>query len=247
MSDTATPGPPIDSLERPRLADIVARQLSGMIEDGTLRPGDTLPSEGELARRFGVSKATIREAVQQLSALGAMEVRQGKPSSVRKPSYEALERVFSIAVAADPDGLRNLMELRRALETQTVVLAARRIDAAGLAELRRLVSILEANKTNDAVWTPTHTEFHLALMRAARNRAAAHLLQAMRDVIGRSARIVRSAPIDPTFDATFRRHLAIVEAVAARDEIGARDAMERHFDAVDRVIDSMGRRPGEVS
>lgn len=231
----------IESVERPRLTEMVQRRLSQMIASGVWQPGDLVPSEGDLARRFGVSKPTIREAMRQLAALGLLEIRQGKPASVRTLSHEPMEQFFRFALESDPDGLRSLMELRRAIETQTVMLAALRITEPELEEVRRLIGVLGANKTRDESWAPTHAAFHLALVRGAGNRVAANLLLALKDVIERSSRMVRAAPLDPSFETTFGRHVAILEAVEARDPQGARAAMERHFDAVDRVIAAMPR------
>ncbi|MFE9338423.1 GntR family transcriptional regulator [Streptomyces sp. AA1529] len=66
----------------------VAREVAREIESGTYKPGDVLPSEAQMVDAFGVGKATVRQAVAELRAMGLVDVRQGKGSIVRGPALQ---------------------------------------------------------------------------------------------------------------------------------------------------------------
>jgi len=227
----------IDGVEQgPRLTQVVVGQLTDLITTGALRRGDSLPSEAALASSFKVSKAVVREALRQLAILGVVEARKGKPTTVKELTSEPLELFFRFATSIDATGLRDAIELRRALESQAVMLAAVRADDGDLATLERLLSIMSANRLDDFIWIPTHVEFHLALVHATKNRCMAYLLEALRGTIEHSNRLVRSGALTRNFDETFQRHAAIFDAVRRHDPGQAQSAMARHFDAVDEVV-----------
>src|SRR6478609_5532185 len=67
-----------------------------------LRPGEALPSEGELARMLSISRLTVREAVRSLEARGLVELRKGRRPTVREPNGALAGDYFRIAVRRDP-------------------------------------------------------------------------------------------------------------------------------------------------
>ena len=64
-------------MQRRKLSDQIAERLEGMIADGTLRPGERLPAERQLSERLGISRPSLREAIQQLASKGLLSTRQG--------------------------------------------------------------------------------------------------------------------------------------------------------------------------
>lgn len=66
-----------DQVQRPRVSDVIMQRLEAMILEGSLKPGQKLPPERELAEQFGVSRPSLREAVQKLVARGLLTSRQG--------------------------------------------------------------------------------------------------------------------------------------------------------------------------
>ena len=68
-----------------RVSDVVAERIEALIGDGSLAPGDRLPTEHELARRLGVGRTSVREGLGRLRALGLIEVRKGRGAFVAEP------------------------------------------------------------------------------------------------------------------------------------------------------------------
>jgi GntR family transcriptional repressor for pyruvate dehydrogenase complex len=226
---------PVDP-RREKLSDLVLRRLVDLLIDTGMKPGDSLPSEGELARAFEVSKPVVREAMHRLVSMGVVEIRQGRPAVIRAMNSEPLELFFRFALRASPQGLREAIELRRALETQIAARAAQRIAPPAVAALRSILDELDAAKEEPTNWVDADVRFHLGLADAAGNALIVFLLEALRGTMEETIRALNAQrPLrDP--EATFRRHVAIFEAVAQGDATAARAAMEAHFDATEPVV-----------
>jgi DNA-binding FadR family transcriptional regulator len=110
--------------------DNVFEQLLGEVVDGSLSPGDALPSERRLAELLGVSRPAVREALQRMSATGLVEVRHGGATIVRDLQRHAgldlLPRLLVRDGELDPDTARSIVEARFAIAPHVADLAARR-------------------------------------------------------------------------------------------------------------------------
>jgi GntR family transcriptional repressor for pyruvate dehydrogenase complex len=238
----------IETIRRPRLSDRVKQRLTQLILDQALKPGDELPSEGDLAERFGVSKPTVREALRSLAGVGLVEIAQGKRATVRNPSSEPLERFFRFAMTNSDQGLREVVELRRKLETEIAVLAAERATADQLARMEAAVA-----KMRDAVgtiepWLDADLQLHMALAESAGNSLMFYLMEALGGVFRESMRILHLQRGPKGVEATLARHERIVQAVKSRDTQAVRQAMDAHYGAIDLTVmeldhtDTVGRK-----
>src|SRR4051812_11771356 len=106
-------------------AESVAEAMAQMVLGG-MAPGSSLPSEGDLAIRFEVSRLTVREAVKMLAGRGLLDVGRGRRAIVKEPTGVAFSDFLSTVIQNDPKGLFDLIELRMSLEVQSATLAARR-------------------------------------------------------------------------------------------------------------------------
>jgi len=228
---------PVD-LAPGRLGERVVDQLTRAIVDGLLRPGDALPSEGEIAARFGVSKPIAREALRDLASIGVVHVQQGKTSRVRAIDAKPLSRFYRIAVGTDRQGLRDAVELRRLIEPPVARLAAERRTDPERARLDDIMVAMEAALGDVPRWIEADLAFHRLLGAMSGNRLVAFQIEALepviRDMMGRfNARAARG-PAD--WRATFERHVRVAEAIHAGDGAAAAAGMHRHFEAADAAI-----------
>ena len=168
-----------------RLADTVASELEARILDGSLKPGDLLPSERELAVELGVSRPPIREAIQKLAAKGLLTTHHGLGTRVT----DRLEAHF-----ADPwqdmfNGhsllQRDLLEFRRMLEAQAAYLAAERaldIDIQRLdAAYQDLCIAYDSNDLQASI--DKDVQFHQTIAEASHNVLIGHLTASLMRVI----------------------------------------------------------------
>src|SRR4051795_10512066 len=107
----------INPVSTERVSDLIAERLTAAIREGTLKPGDRLPTEAELAREFQVGRTSVREGLQKLRAHGLIESRKGLGAFVtERPANDPLAD-FARWTATDPAAIEQLVEARGALET----------------------------------------------------------------------------------------------------------------------------------
>ena len=210
-----------------RVSDLIAERLSAAIRDGTLKPGDRLPTEAELAREFQVGRTSVREGLQKLRAHGLIESRKGLGAFVKAaPASDPLAD-FARWTASDPAAIEQLVEARVALETLAAALAAIRATDAELDRLEQL-HVAHANAAEDtAALVETDQAFHGAIMAASRNR----FMQGAYEVLIAELTDFRRKTLALPWasDRSVKGHAAIVRAIRGHVPAAARDAMAEHL------------------
>ncbi|HEX2546345.1 MAG TPA: FadR/GntR family transcriptional regulator [Ramlibacter sp.] len=218
---------------RPRsLAHDVVDGLAGRIRDGSLAPGEKLPTEAAIMEEFGVSRTVVREAISRLQAAGAVETRHGVGTFVVGLGDSA---AFRIA----PDKLETLqdviavLELRIAVETECAALAALRRTPENVAALRRaLLAFTSAVKEGRDAVGPDF-QFHLEIARASQNHHFVDLMATLGGMMIPRARLEPQDPLTPEREAYLHRvnaeHESIVESISRGDPEAARAAMRTHL------------------
>jgi GntR family transcriptional repressor for pyruvate dehydrogenase complex len=217
-----------------RLSDVVTAQMMDWLSGG-LQVGAVLPSESELARRFSVSKPVIREALGRLAAIGALDIRQGRPAVVSELNSGPLREFFALAAQMKPEGLREAVELRRVIETPVAALAAERATDADIEELRALLDDM-TRQTDIEGWIEADIRFHLGIARVARNGLISFLMDALQETMRFTTRSLQKerGPRDPS--QRMKNHIAVFEAIERRDPAAAAAAMTLHFAASKEII-----------
>ncbi|MBX3538556.1 MAG: FadR family transcriptional regulator [Chelatococcus sp.] len=215
-------------LQRVKLPDLVRQHLTMKILDGTLAPGDPLPSEGELARSFKVSKAVVREAMRELNALSVLDTQQGRPSSVRGLTSEPLAFLFQVG-AVHEQGYRDLIELRRAIECEAAGQAAERRTPEQLEQLRLCVEGLADNIPRPKIAREFDWLFHLTIVQASENRLLVCVFEALKAQTLAAQELLRSHRTQAEHELGVERHRVVYEAIRDRDPVEARLRMSVHF------------------
>jgi GntR family transcriptional repressor for pyruvate dehydrogenase complex len=218
-----------------RLADSVTEAIATALFDGRIVPGDPLPSEGEIAREFGVSKPVAREALRQLSGVGLIHTQQGKVARAKALTGEPLDRIYGYAVRASLTRLREANEMRRVVETGIARLAAERRAPEGLAVLRRAVEDMRAALGRPDDFTDADILFHHGMALATGNAMIRMQVEGMRSVQREVSELFsrRSNRSAADWEATVTRHEALAGAIAEGDADAAARMIERHYEAAD--------------
>lgn len=212
-----------------RLADRAYTAIVGIINDQALMPGDRLPSEARLAELFGMSRTIVREALVRLASDGITEARRGAGSYVkRRPSARLGAHMALDALA----GALGTYEVRFVIEAEAARLAAQRRSPDQLAEIEAALAALRAALLSS---DPAHDEdwrLHRAIMEATANSAFLSIFDHMHDevqgILKAGVDISRSRPPE-VIDAMMEEHVAVVDAIRARDGDGAALAMRWHL------------------
>jgi GntR family transcriptional repressor for pyruvate dehydrogenase complex len=231
--------PSLDSLTRGfhrvnriPLSAQIAQQLRRAIMDGQLAPGDELPTEHELVEEFGVSRATVREALGALRAEGLL-VGAGAParavvaSDLDRPAREAVSNLMRLRGVE----LDDLVELRCLLETAALADAAHDPDGERLAEAGQALEAMRAGDLSIEAFDEADVRFHTALVRASRNEAMHLVMLALRDPV--EQHLLHALRAEPDPDEVLKRlteqHAGILAAVEAGDGARAATLVERHI------------------
>jgi GntR family transcriptional repressor for pyruvate dehydrogenase complex len=221
-----------DSGKPGRLYQQVAESIAGSITAGQYSIGQRLPAERDLATEFGVSRATVREAIIALEIEGLVDVKVGSGVYVT-----AVPRTEGVPLPMDV-GPFELIEARLMIEGEVAALAARQATAE---DLERLESALRAMERGVAEGDATAAEaadhdFHLAIANATHNSAMASVVEslwAIRQRSPQSERVFERSRSRGTLPVV-AEHRLILDGLRNHDAETARRAMHEHLR---RVLD----------
>jgi GntR family transcriptional repressor for pyruvate dehydrogenase complex len=214
-----------------RLYEQIVQQIEESIRAGSLKPGDQLPTERELAQQFGVSRTAVREAVKTLTEKGLVESHSGRGTFVTSgTSHSMRHSLDSFFKSGDLTNPSYLVELRGIIEPEVTILAAQRIEEQQLAMMREAVAVMDRSMRNPDAYIEADLDFHLALAEAAGNPLVLSLLDSIVGVL-REQRIgifgVKGGP-----ERGQVHHKRILEAIEQRDPAKAHEAMQAHLQQI---------------
>ena len=222
-------------MEKMSRAQQTAEGLYNMIVvERALAPGEKLPNEVELSQRLGVSRATLREAIRDLTVQGVLEVRRGKGTFVSS-RVEEIEDFGFDRLGRMKGQLRDLFELRSIFEPRAAALACRRATEKELTDIldkgRAVERCIRAGQDR----TRDDRAFHTAIVRAAHNEFMARLLPIINRAV--EGAISAGGHGEELAQVTLRDHALLLEFLARRDPEGAEHAMAIH---IRHAMDEMG-------
>lgn len=215
----------------------VVEQIRRLIQSGELAPGMRLPGERELAQRFGVSRPTVREAIQSLASLRLLEVRQGLGTFVSAKVTTLEDPEFWVPWLTSGVGdAFHLLEVREALAAKTAALAARAVaeGRAGAApKLAALAHNLEqmaaaADRQDPVALEQLDLEFHALLAEMGENPYLVKLARSLNHVFRYRHAVIR---VPGWARQSLEEHAAIAAAVRAGDSQAAAALMTRHMES----------------
>jgi GntR family transcriptional repressor for pyruvate dehydrogenase complex len=198
-----------------RLSDEIFEQIKGLIFQGKLGPGDRLPPERELADIFKVGRPCLREALNQLSAVGLIEARKKGGYFVRSLTEEMIEPLKAF-IEDEMHNLIDFMEVRKMLD---IWCAKEVIKKATDEDLQKIRTVLESGD---------HAEFHIAIAEATHNVILHHFILNMHHLLS-GLSFIKQRRKDNRESYTLQ-HKKIWEALQNRDEETVEKAISEHID-----------------
>jgi len=226
----------VNPIQKSSATSKVFEALYEMIATGQYRRGQKLPPQEELARQFGVSRNTLREAVNQLSAMGLLSSQQGVGTVVESPSPGGYLSSLRGQFLLDPLSVREFIEARICIERTTVRLAVARATpeeiAAAQATIDRQRKAVE--RRNETEFTQHDATFHEQLAAMSGNRVLQKFLETTHDMLQRFIGEVSALP--GAIEDALAFHGRMLAAIAARDADRAEQEMVLHlFNVVRRI------------
>jgi DNA-binding FadR family transcriptional regulator len=215
-------------------AGLVEQQLRDYIVSNSLEPGHKLPSEIELANQLGVSRTAIREGFKSLEAAGVIDTRHGKGRFVGKFNSRSIADNLAVSLTVDRASLKEILEIRKALETGFLAQAAALLEPEDFEQLNRLVLRMGLKVKEPATFLQEDMEFHRILFSKLNNRVLINVLEIfwklfgqIEEGTGHSAKQLTEA---------VNQHKIIVAALRKGRVSRAKDLLEAHFHDAERRI-----------
>jgi GntR family transcriptional repressor for pyruvate dehydrogenase complex len=221
------------SIKHTRISDEIANQIKTLISEGRLKPGDRLPPERELITEFGVSRPSLREALNSLVAMGFLEIK-GKRTFIKSVASESMQNPLSLIIKADTQKIFDLIEVRKALEAWAAFLAAQK---ATQEDIHRLENILEEMRNafeQGRSWEKQDADFHLSIAQATHNTIQTHIMSTIYDLLRESmARVFKDrSRVKKLLD----QHHRMFSAIKSHSPDKARERTLEHLTYVESEV-----------
>lgn len=229
------------------VADLIARSIVDMVAGESLRPGDRLPPERELAALLGVGRPSLREALRSLKSQGRVAIRHGAGVFVADPETT---RVLRTALYAEAIDLEELFNMREVLELPAAAWAARNGRNGDMTKVKKVVeayeTAAEASLEPDLDWNhlgALDAAFHLRIVEAADNQFLARTQGILQEILSRGMETTLRIP--GRLEKSRADHRRIMDAILAGNPTAARRAAQIHIRAARKA--ALDRMRQEVS
>ena len=230
---------PLQTVEPQRLYRQIADQLRGLITKGEFDVGARIPAERDLAKQLGVSRPSVREALIALEVEGWVEIRTGSGVYVLDRSHRS-----STPTAGTEWGPLEIIRARRIVEGETAAIAAQHGKRKDVDAMRRAIRMMRELAARNEVPHEGDRAFHLAIVNACGNVVLTETVQGFWESRHGPifARMIDYFETMDSWQAAIDEHEAILDAVAARDPVAAREAMHQHMDKFHQRFSASWRR-----
>lgn len=213
------------------MSNQILEKLKEMIRDQEFPPSTKLPSENDLAKMFGVSRAPVREAISVLVASGLVESVQGGGNFVTDGTH--LNNLDTVAYEMITDKeIYNLLELRTVLETEAAYFAAERHSEEDIINISlALEEFAKTMSDNRVVGDEADYQFHLAIVNAAHNSFLTQSIENLSELYQKALKYSLSKNIGKRRkrESVYQEHLNIYNAIKSRDQERASFYMKKHL------------------
>ncbi|MDO8931014.1 MAG: FadR/GntR family transcriptional regulator [Rhodocyclaceae bacterium] len=219
-----------------RISDAVAGELEARILEGSLKPGDRLPSERDLAVELGVSRPSLREAIQKLVSKGLLSSQHGGGTFVTDSLEAPFVDPWQQMLEGHPGLQGDMLEFRHMLEAEAAAMAARRATDADLERIEAALRAMEESFRGEDPQAQVDADlaFHQAIAEAAHNVLFGHMTSSLFRVIQghltRNLQHLRTLPEE--WKELASQHRAIWLAIRDRQPEAAAAAARVHIDFV---------------
>ncbi len=232
-------------MKQQRLSDQIAETLETMIAEGSLKPGERLPSERDLASRLEVSRPSLREAIQKLNSKGLLKTRRGGGTFV----CDGLEPSFVdplLALLRElPESRFDILEIRHALEGTAAYYAALRSTEEDKTNIRsKFDQMIEKHGDPDPMEEArADAEFHLAIVEASHNLVLLHVMRGLFTLLQSSIshNLDKLYTLPRVFDPLRNQHERLMDAIIEGDSEKARQAAQSHMVFVEESLQQIDR------
>jgi GntR family transcriptional repressor for pyruvate dehydrogenase complex len=223
----------LKSLQKTDVREQVFEQMLNQIIKGVWKAGDKLPSENELTKILGVSRISVREAVQKLVAIDLVETHRGKGSFVKEFTTNNYLRSLTPMLLMTKKDILYVTEYRRILELGIIDLYVERATSADINILKNYLKSMKTYRDNLKEYTHYDLDFHLKLYEMTQNPFIIKISNMIGDILSNA---MKSAVTPQGAEEGIVYHTKILKAIEARDSEKLKGIVNDLFDQIEKEI-----------
>ncbi|MEB3102263.1 FadR/GntR family transcriptional regulator [Ferviditalea candida] len=215
----------------------VVDRIEDMIFTDRVKPGDRLPGERELAKRFSVSRTVIREAIKNLEQKGFVRVQPGKGVFITEPQKQLVTESIQRILGQNKITMEQLVEAREVLETSIIQYSSQRINDEQVVHLEKIVEQLDLSLQDIKQFLMLDNQFHLEVVKSAGNPIYLIFMNSILELIhAQREQMIFHSPRSMERGQT--HHKKIVAALKERNKEKSVQAIRGHMKQIREDIDA---------
>lgn len=226
-----------NKIETKKMYMKIVEQIRDLIKEGKLKPGDKLPPEQLLAKQFGTSRPSVREALSALEILGIIDSRGVRGNFIKNNNFASALYEQSIAELQNEESPFELLEARKTIETEIASLAASKANDNDIKELAILIEKMKGIAGDVSKMMVVDREYHLNLASATHNNFLYSVMFTMNQLLEEKLWTTMKERICklPGYSKKYiNDHTLIFEAIKNRNNKQAKEKMLLHLSGIEK-------------
>jgi GntR family transcriptional repressor for pyruvate dehydrogenase complex len=219
-----------------KLSNEVYKQIVSLISSGDLKPGDKIPSERELAADMGISRQSIREALNRAEVMRLIEVRQSEGRFILSSVNESLKPPLTLIIEKEAERIFDFLEIRKLVEGWCAEKAAVEATRDELENMEEILDKMKKVASKDKQWEAMDLKLHLSFAKASHNVIAVHIMEALKSNFRPFFRFTKSMPSSERIDVLWQHHYEIFTAIKQRDPETAKKKVIAHLNFIEEKL-----------
>lgn len=224
-------------IKNTKVYEQVIDQIKEMINEGTLKKGDKLPSERDLVEQLQISRTSIREALRSLEVIGLIECRQGEGNFIKESFENNLFEPLSIIYMLEGSKQQEIWELRMIIEVEAAGLAAKRITDEQLEELKEIMQNFNSSE-DENINAEIDKQFHYKIAEYSGNALIFNMLRSVSTLLDHFIKDARRLILvqQENREILYSQHYEVYLSMAKHSSADARKAMREHLDFANKYM-----------
>ena len=225
-----------------RISDQVFDQLRELIFRGEFKAGEKILTERELAEAFGVSRTSVRDAINKLVVMGLLDQKQGQGTFVRSPESKE-KSILATMVESQGASITDLLEVRMGLECNAAAMAASRAVEKDFQFMEKSIEEMQKEVKSGRLGTEADASFHMAIAYATNNPLQIFIMKNFYDFLftGIKVNLEGLYKIPSNVDTILEQHTLIYQAIRKGNPEAAHQAMKQHIKFVYDFFEGQGK------
>jgi GntR family transcriptional repressor for pyruvate dehydrogenase complex len=223
--------------KKKKISDIVIDEIRRMVENGELHEGDRFPNQNQLSEDLGVSRPSLREALNQLTVSGVIEQKPGAGTVLKNGNPDLWFSLSKVPVLADTKAALELVEARSEIESIAIKLAIENMTTQDYKKIEESIHKMEASFENKNVrqYLKEDLNFHYLIAKSGHNR---YILQMLINIKNLMEEFMRESfeEISELLSDSLKHHHTIYNAICNKDKQEAIDALKNHMKGIDTAL-----------